>query len=266
MVGIIAGTGSLPIAACNALRAQDKSFCVISLFPQDNGAALQQAAGCMPLIEQSFYRAGDILSTLQQHGATEVLMIGKVDKQHILKNIKLDWLAIKLLASIAYKNDQQILQRVVDEFAVYGITVLRQHEVLPGLLTKPGVIRGTIDEQLRQEIMFGMNMAQAISKLDLGQTVVVKDKMVLAVEAIEGTDACIQRGITLGINNVIICKGAQAAHNPQFDLPTLGSSTLLSLQPGQVKAIAWLASHTLIADYDFFVTKAHELDIALIAL
>lgn len=266
LVGIIAGTGSLPVAACQALRNQKKKFFVINLFPQDNGIALRHAAGDAPVIAQEFYRASTILDILLQHNVTHVLMIGKVDKQHFFKNIKLDWLAVKLLASVAYKNDQQILQRIVDEFATHNITVLRQHEMLPGLLTKPGIIAGQIDAALQHDIDFGMQMAQTISKLDLGQTVIVKNSMVLAVEAIEGTDACIRRGIELGRGDIIICKAAQSAHNPQFDLPTLGSATLQGLRPGDVRAIAWLAQYTLIADYQKFIDTACALSCTLIAV
>lgn len=266
MVGIIAGTGTLPIAACQRLRAQDKSFCVISLFPEDNGTALHHAAGYAPVIEQKFYRASDILNTLIRLNVTNVLMIGKVDKQLLINNIKLDWLAVKLLASVAYKNDQEILQRIVDEFKKYNITVLHQHEVLPSLLTKPGLITGSMNEQLYAQINFGMQVAQNISKLDIGQTVVVKDNMILAIEAIEGTNSCIKRGIDLGGAGVIVCKAAQISHNTQFDLPTLGSTTLNNIECGQIQAIAWLASHTLIVDYDNFITQAQERNIALIAV
>jgi UDP-2,3-diacylglucosamine hydrolase len=266
MIAIIAGTGALPIAACHALALQNKPFCVISLFPQENSVALRQAAGSSAVINCAFYKAGDILNHLTTHGVKQVLMIGKVDKQQFFKGIKFDWLAVKLLASVAYKNDRDILQRLVDAFAEYGITVLRQHDVLPGLLTKPGIITGTVDARLQNDIDMGMRAAQEISKLDLGQTVIVKNSMVLAVEAIEGTDACIRRGIELGNGEVIICKAAQAAHNPQFDLPTLGSATLQGVEPGQVRAIAWLASHTLIADYENFVAIAQEIGITLISI
>lgn len=266
VVGIIAGTGILPIAACQALRTQKTAFCVINLFPQDNGIALVHAAGQAPVVAQDFYRVSTILDILVQHNVTHVLMIGKVDKQHFFKNIKLDWLAVKLLASVAYKNDQKILQRIVDEFAMHNITVLRQHEVLPALLTKPGIISGQINEATQHDINIGMQLAQTISKLDLGQTVVVKNSMILAVEAIEGTDACIRRGIALGHGGVVICKAAQSAHNPQFDLPTLGSATLQNIKPGDIRAIAWLSQYTLIADYSEFIAAAEALRCALVAV
>lgn len=266
MVGIIAGTGSLPVAACQTLRAQDKPFCVISLFPEDNGTALHHAAGNAPVIEQKFYRASSILNELIKLNVTSVLMIGKVNKQLLINNIKLDWLAVKLLASVAYKNDQEILQRIVDEFKKHNISVLHQNEVLPSLITKPGLISGSINEELHSQIIFGMQIAKKISMLDIGQTVVVKNNMILAIEAIEGTDNCIKRGINLGGTGVIVCKAAQAAHNTQFDLPTLGSATLKNIIAGEIQAIAWLASHTLIVDYDNFLAEAQARHITLLAV
>lgn len=266
MIAIIAGTGSLPIAACHALIRQNKKFFVINLFPQENSPGLHYAAGDSRVIDCEIYKASEILNYLKSFGASHILMIGKVDKQKIFKNFKFDWLALKLLASVAYKTDRDILQRLVFAFEEQGFSVLRQHDVLPGLLTKAGVIRGSLDIELQKDIDFGMQIAKEISKLDLGQTVIVKNGMVLAVEAIEGTDACIKRGIELGNSNVVICKAAQAGHNHQFDLPTLGSSTLQDIRPGQIRAIAWLASHTLIADYENFITTATKNNITLVAV
>ncbi|MBM3886380.1 LpxI family protein [Candidatus Dependentiae bacterium] len=266
MIGIIAGAGSLPIAACHTLKKQQQTFCVISLASHDNGIALQQIAGSKEVIPLAFYKISTILDQLKKLKVTHVLMIGKFDKKQLLQQVKFDWLAVKLLASVMYKTDQDLLQRIVDELSSHGINVLKQHEVLVGLLTKPGILTGHIDNELQQNINFGMQVANDISKLDIGQTVAIKDRMILAVEAIEGTDACIKRSIELGGGKVIICKSAQAAHNPQFDLPTLGSTTLQSLKPGQVQAIAWLASHTLIADRDAFIKAAQDRDITLVAI
>jgi DUF1009 family protein len=267
MIAIIAGTGTLPVAACQALSLQRKKFCVISLFPQENGTALRNAAGSeTAIVDIAFYKASSILNHLLDHGVTQVLMIGKVDKQHLFKNAKLDWLAVKLLSQVLYKSDRDILQRIVDELNKHGITVLRQHDVLPNCLTKPGIVAGSVDAQLDAEVQFGMRTAMQIAQLGIGQTVIVKEGAVIAVEGVEGTDACIARGVELGNGNVIICKAAYAAHNPQFDLPTLGSATLATLPPGAVLAIAWQASHTLIVDYPAFVAAATALDITLVAV
>ena len=90
--------------------------------------------------------------------------------------------------------------------------------------------------------------------------------MILAVEAIEGTDACIRRGIDLGKNNIIVCKAAQKYHNKKFDIPTIGSHTLASIKPGEIAAIAWLSGSTFVADREKFVTRAKQLGITLISV
>lgn len=112
----------------------------------------------------------------------------------------------------------------------------------------------------------GINIANKISLCDIGQTVIVKDGMVLAVEAIEGTDACIKRGLELGENNIVVCKAARIDQNKKYDLPTLGPATIADYQKGDIAAIAWQSSQTFIADKNIFVDKARKQNIALISI
>lgn len=267
MIGIIAGTGALPLEACSNLIKQNKAFFVITLFPENNLQPLQEAVGTHgEIIVQSAYKPSFVLDALKQRGATHVLLIGKVDKRALLKKIKLDWLGIKILASLLYKNDIAIMERILSEFTVQGIEVLKQDSILTSLFVKPGVICGSITPELEREVMFGINLAKNISSLDIGQTVLVKDLMVVAVEAIEGTDECIQRGIQLGKEQLVICKAAQPHQNKKYDLPTLGPATLAQLKPGQVKAIAWDAEHTMIVQKNIFIRQAELLGIVLIAI
>lgn len=266
MIAVIAGTGCLPIHACQAFITQQKQFFVISLFPEDNLTALQEAIGNKAeIIAKKYYKAGAILDLLKKKQTHKVLFIGKVDKRHLLSHVKLDWFAVKLLSSLFYKNDSAIMTRLLEELAQHNIEVLNQSDILSSLLVKPGVLCGTLTEDMASNIKMGIQTAMALSEIDIGQTVVIKDKMVLAVEAIEGTDACIKRGIELGKKDVIICKAARTHQNKKFDLPTLGPQTLSSFQPGHVAAISWLASHTFIADQEKFIAKAKELGITLVA-
>ncbi len=267
MIAVIAGTGSLPLEACKALRAQQKNFFVVSLFPEDNLLALQNSTeNKADIICQPCYKASAIIALLQERKTKKILMIGKVDKQHLLKKISLDWFAIKILTSLLYKNDASIMQRVVDELTNRGMEVIKQDDLLGSLLVEPGVLTGTLTPEIERDIELGIQTAKHLSLCDIGQTIVIKNAMVLAAEAIEGTDECIKRGIALGNGNVIICKAAHAQHNSRFDLPTLGPASLASLKKGDVKAIAWLSSHTLIAQQQAFIQQARELGIALISV
>lgn len=266
MIAVIAGKGRLPIHACQSLLQNQKPFWVLVLFPEDNLQQLQTAIGTgVELIVQEFYKVGKILQTLKDKQTKKVLFIGKVDKQYLLSHIKLDWFALKLLASLLYKSDSAIMERLLQELATHDIEVISQAEVLDTLMVPPGILCGSTNADLERSITMGLNTAIKISECDIGQTVVVKNAMILAVEAIEGTDNCIKRGIELGKDKVIICKAARHNQNKKFDIPTLGPHSLENLQPGQVEAIAWLASHTFIADQDEFVKRAKKLGITLVS-
>lgn len=267
MIAIIAGTGNLPVDACKSLLKKKQPFFIISLFPQDNYEKILDIIGDKKLIiTQKFYKAAQILKILKERKAKKVLMIGKVDKRNILKKFKLDWITIKFFASLISKSDTTIMEKIVSMFNEQGIEILNQNEILKSLLVPPGILTGKLTQKLKENIDFGINTAKKISEFDIGQTVGVKDKMVLAVEAIEGTDSCIKRGIELGKNNVIICKAANNNQNKKFDLPTLGPDSLKNIKKNEVQAIAWTSNQTFISDKETFIQKAKELGITLISV
>lgn len=266
MIAIIAGTGTLPIEACKSLLDRNTQFLVVSLFPDDNLADLTALVqGKAEVIYQEFYKAGRVLNLLKSKNVTQILFIGKVDKNNLLKNFKLDWLAVKMLASLLYKSDAAIMERLVKELESHGMQVLPQSAILGSLFVEPGVLTGKLTPELQKDIEMGINTAIKMSELDIGQTVVVKDQMILAIEAIEGTDECIKRGIQLGHDGVVVCKAAWANQNKKFDLPTLGPSSLKNIEIGQVKAVAWLSDKTMIAQKEEFIKKARALGITLVS-
>lgn len=267
MIAIIAGTGNLPIEASKFLHAHSMPFFIISLFPEDNGQYLEQLFGKhIEIIAQDCYKPNEILSLLKNKATKQVLLVGKVDKRHLLKKVKLDWLAIKILGSLIAKSDKNIMEAILAEFTKHNIEVLRQDSILNALLVPPGILSGSLTPELSQDIAMGMKAALAIAHADIGQTVVVKDGMILAVEAIEGTDACIQRGIEFGKQGIVICKTARTDQNRKFDLPTLGPNSLAPFKKGQVSVLAWHSHCTLIVQKEELVKKASELDITLVSI
>ncbi|MBD3231760.1 DUF1009 domain-containing protein [Candidatus Dependentiae bacterium] len=267
MISIIAGTGTLPLQACKSLLEQNKNFFVICLFPENN---LKQIKNIIKnnarVYSQKFYKASNIKKLLLEKQTKQVLFIGKVDKRNLLKRIKLDWLAIKLLAQTTCKCDNSILDVLINYLKKFNIEVINQNEILQSLFVKPGILTGKINEKLKNEIDFGIQKAIEISHCNIGQTVVIKDKMVVAVEAIEGTDECIKRGIELATDHIVICKAAHKNQNKKYDLPTLGPNSLKNFKKGQIKAIAWLSNKTFITDKDEFIRKAQELNITLASI
>jgi len=267
MIALIAGTGTLPIQACKSFLVSKQDFFVLSLFPEDNLEQLKKALPAyVKIIHEPFYKADKILTLLKKHKTKQAFFIGKVDKQNLLKKFKLDWFSLKLMASLVTKNDQNIMNKIGIELEKRNIQLLSQQDVLGSLLVKPGVITGTVTPELQASIDMGMRVAEEISRLDIGQTVIVKDKMILAIEAIEGTDECIKRGIQLGKKDIVVCKSAHAKQSKKFDSPTIGPETLRQVKMGEIKAVAWQSSQTFIADKEEFVVRAKKLGIALVSL
>jgi DUF1009 family protein len=267
MLALIAGTGDLPIKACKSLIENKKKFFVITLFPENNLVQIKKTidGSQTQIIQKPFYKTKIILDELKKQKTKEVLFIGKVDKQNLLKKFKLDWFAIKMLATLATKNDTTIMNKIGQVLAEHGMKVIDQDDVLPTLFVKPGILTGKLSKEIKENIEFGIDVAKKMSVHDVGQTVVVKNKMVLAVEAIEGTDECIQRGIKLGKGGVIICKTAQEKHDKKFDIPTIGPKTLENIKKGDVAAIAWQSNKTFIANQKALAKKARALGITLVS-
>ncbi len=267
MIAIIAGTGNLPIDACKNFIDNNQRFFVISLFPQDNLEKIKNTVKNKNLVvTQKFYKAAQILKILQERKTQKVLFIGKVDKRNLLKNFKLDFIAIKFFASLVSKSDTTIMEKLIKIFNKHGMEIISQKDILQSLIVPPGILTGKMNKSLKENIDFGLQIAQKISENDIGQTVVVKDKMILAVEAIEGTDNCIKRGIALGKENIVICKATQKNQSEKFDLPTLGPKSLENIKKGQIQAIAWQSSQTFISQKEEFINKAKELGITLISV
>jgi len=267
MIAIIAGTGNLPLQACKSILEGPKKFFVISLFPHENGAELKRVLpDSIEVVQKPFYKAKTILDLLIEKKTKKVLFIGKVDKQNLLKKVKLDWLAIKLMATLATKSDMSIMNKIEEVLSQHNISLIYQNEILGKMLVPPGVLTGTLTKNLKANIEMGLKVAREMSKCDIGQTVVVKNKMVLAIEAIEGTDACIKRGIDLGKEKIVVCKAIQKNHNKKFDLPTIGAETLKEIKKGEIEVIAWGSRETFIANKEDFIRRAEELDITLVSV
>jgi UDP-2,3-diacylglucosamine hydrolase len=268
MIAVVAGTGNLPIYACKCLEKQKKDFFVLALFDDEREELDKIFPEKDKVIGMPLYNVGDILDALKKRGAKKVLFIGKIDKKLLLKKLKLSWTTIKMLYEIKDGMDSTILGKIGREIERNSMTLIRQDEILNGLFVPSGILCGDISNLDQENIDLGFNVAQKLCIADVGQTVVVKDKMILAVEAIEGTDECIKRAIKLADNSggVTVCKTARKNQSGEFDLPTLGIATLESFEYGQVSVIAWKSDQTFIESKDKFIEMAKELDITLVSV
>lgn len=215
-------------------------------------------------------QAQALLDTLASRGVKEIVMGGKVTKELLFTKrdeVKPDALGLEILASLDLRNDDAVLLTFTEAFARFGIELRPQAEMVPGLFAQPGPLgRVRPDQKQSADLCFGWPIAKAMGGLDIGQTVVVEDLAVLAVEAIEGTDAAIRRGGALGRGGASAIKVAKPDQDPRFDLPALGPGTLDAMIEAGVGALAFEASCTIILERPTIIERADDRGIAIFAV
>lgn len=262
-LGILAGKDYLPVEVAKEAKKQGKEVVIINLTPP----GISQLSP----VADVYYEIGvgqldQIIRTLQQEKVTQVVMAGKVTKEVLFTNLTLDQRALTLLASLPNKNDDTILLALVQELQQAGMEVLSQTAYLANLLPKAGVLGQRMPtEQEWADIRYGQEMAKRVAGLDIGQTIVVKNQAILAVEAIEGTDAAIRRGGALGRENSIVIKVSKPQQDLRFDMPTVGMNTLASLLAANCTVLAIEAEKTFLLQQDQLLQKADEAGIAVVA-
>lgn len=263
-LGLLSGVGHLPVDV--ALSAKSMGYRVI---------AVGVVPGIDPELEKvvdAYYdihigKIGKIISTLKKNDVKFVTMIGKVTKELLYKAgaVVPDFRAIKILSSVPDHKDDTIMNAIVKELEGEGISVMDQTVLIQPLLPAAGVLtkRQPTEAELA-DMEFGFIMAKEIGRLDIGQTVVVKDRALMAVEAIEGTDACILRGGTLG-KGVIVAKTAKPEQDNRFDMPGVGTKTLESMVAAGATALVIEAGRTLLVDREKTLAIADAHDITIVA-
>ncbi len=265
VLAILAGLGHLPAEVAREAKRQGRRVVAVGLVPETEGEALK--AVCDAYHAVNVGRIGKIISVLHEEKVQQVTMIGKVSKEVLYKpgGFIPDLRAIKLLAKLPDRKDDTIMLALVDELEGEGFEVLDQTLLLRPLMPQPGVLtkRKPTEAELA-DMDFGFRMAKAIGGLDIGQTVVVKNRAVMAVEAIEGTDNCILRGGFLGKGGVIVAKAAKPAQDQRFDVPGFGLKTMESMIRAGATGIVIEAGNTLIADREETVALANEHGITIL--
>ena len=175
----------------------------------------------------------------------------------------LDLTAVKLLATLPNKKTDTLLGAVADEFARHGIRFQSSIAYLSHLLAPAACLVGKPTKDQERDIAFGWTIAKALAGLDLGQTVCVKDQAVLAVEAIEGTDACIRRAGEF-VSGFTVVKVAKPGQDLRFDVPVVGSRTLESLKTARAAVLAVQAGKTLLFDKDVFIEEAQSMNLVVV--
>lgn len=263
-IGLIAGAGEMPFIWARAARDQYAEVIAVAI-------AEEARKGLDGIVNQLHYlsvgQVGKIIKTFKDEGIRELVFIGKVNKTLLFQNLKFDLKAIAIMAGLKDRKDDTIMLAIVDELKKEGIEVLKQTTFLEEMMPGPGVLtkrRPTKEEM--SDIEFGMEMAKGIAGLDIGQTVVVKNKAVMAVEAIEGTDEAIKRGGSQGRGDIVVVKVAKPNQDLRFDIPTIGMNTLTSIKDANGKVLAIEAGKTFVVDMENVVKEADRNGISIAAV
>ena len=266
-LGIIAGGGELPGKVAAAAAAAGRRVFILGL----EGVADPAVLAPWPHEYQRIGRAGRILAALREHDCRDLVMIGPVRRPSLL-DLRPDAEGTKILARIGraiFAGDDGLLAAVIKVFAEEGFAVIGAHEVMREALAPAGVLtRAAPDASAMADINRGVEVARVLGAADVGQGCVVQQGLVLAVEAIEGTDAMLARAAALrrdGFGGVLV-KLVKPGQDRRADLPTIGPETVRNAAAAGLRGVAFEARATILADREACLAAADAAGLFLIGL
>jgi len=268
-LALIAGAGRLPLLFVRSARRRGRGVHVVALRALSDSRVEDEADSCEWLHLGEFAR---MLESFARAGAREIALAGKVPKAFLWQQreaLRPDARAVALLAALKDRRDDSLLGAIAGLLAAEGYPLASQLEVAAELVAPLGRIAGrTPSEAECGDIAFGFPVARALGGLDAGQSVVVQNRAVLALEAIEGTDAAIARGLSFAERGRPACvvKVAKPNQDPRFDVPVIGPGTVRALAAGGGSALAVEAGCTLVADPEELAREAERAGIAVVGV
>jgi DUF1009 family protein len=266
-LGLIAGNGRFPFLVLDAARGAGHEVTVIAIkeeaFPELERAAAR--APQAPLHWVSLGHLGKCIRLLEDAGVTDAVMAGQVKHTKLFADIVPDLTLASVLMRLKARNTDALISGIAQVLGDHGIKLLDSTALLAPLMAGAGVLskRGPTSEE-EADLEFGYRIADAIAGLDIGQTIAVKSKAIVAVEAMEGTDAVIARAASLAGAGVRIIKVAKPNQDMRFDVPVVGVSTIEAMVAVGATLISVDAGKTLMIDGDAIVQAANEAGIAIV--
>jgi DUF1009 family protein len=273
-LGLIAGNGRFPFLVLDAARAQGLDVVVAAIkeetFPEI------ESHGAATVHWLSLGELSKLIETFKREGVHRAIMAGQVKHKQIFSSIKPDWRLAKLLLALGTRNTDSLLGGIAKVLADEGITLENSTSLLEPLLAKSGVLtKRTPTGQERKNIDYGRTVARHLAQYDIGQTVVVAESACVAVEAMEGTDATIQRAgqIMASLEStpstlsraLTVVKIAKPNQDMRFDVPVIGLKTIDVMRQAGATCLAVDAGRCLFLDGDAILSAANAAEIAVVA-
>lgn len=264
-LGLIAGNGQFPLLFARA--AQKRGIPVVAVgLRGETEPAVEDLVDAMTWVRVG--QLAPMIRAFRRAGVRRAAMAGGVQKTRLFGTARPDWLAFWVLARCVVRRDDGMLRAVAAQFERAGVTIVESTLYMPEALAPAGVLtQARPNKRQWHDLRYGLGVAQTIGQLDIGQTVVIKDGAVVALEAIEGTDACIRRaGELTRRGGAVVVKVAKPAQDMRFDVPAIGPRTLDSLQAAGVQVLGIEAGRTLMLEPNRLVQEADRRGLVLVGL
>ncbi len=263
-IGLIAGNGKFPLIFAQEAKRVGAEVVALAI-KKETSPSLENLVDRIHWVNVG--QLGDLIEICKKEGITRAVMAGQVRHTRLFGQVRLDARAMALLAGVKDKKANSLLGAVADELLREGIELIDSATYLSHLLPSPGILtRRKPTQKEWRDIEFGHKMAKEIAGLDIGQTVVVKDQAVLAVEGMDGTDRTIKRGGKLGRGDVVVVKVSKPHQDRRFDLPIIGERTIEVLKQVKAKVLAFSARSTILLDREKVIKSANQNGISLVAV
>ena len=263
-IGLIAGGGQFPLLVAEAARKRGFSVLAVAHLGETDPSLSEKVD---EVIWIRLGQLGQLIKALKKKKVTKSLMAGTITKRRMFEDIRPDLKGLAIISKVALFHDDGILRAVADELAREGIEIVSSTQYLPELVAPQGCLtKRKPNKSEKEDIDFGFQVAKELGRLDIGQCVVVRKKTILAVEAIEGTDAAIRRGGDLAREGAVVVKVSKPHQDLRFDVPAVGLGTVKAMAEVKAAALAVESGKTLLFDKDEMITYADELRIAIVSV
>jgi DUF1009 family protein len=263
-IGVIAGNGRFPIIFSDNARKMGLHVSAVA-HEGETDPELERHVDRLHWVKIG--QLNKLINAFKTDGVRNVVLLGGIKKTHIYSNVRPDFRVLALATKLVLWKDDDILRALAAELERDGITICESTFGLEGILVTEGTL--TSRQPTKKEwidIRYGWEVAKETGRLDIGQCVVVKDRTIVAVEAVEGTDEAIRRGGTLAKDGVVVVKRCKPQQDLRFDLPAVGPRTIQVMQSVKASVLAVEAGRSVMLDREQLLSQAEEAGIAVVGL
>ncbi len=263
-IGLIAGNGRFPIIFADNARKLGYHVSAVA----HEGETEPELAGHVDRIHWiKIGQLNKLIKAFKEDGVHQAVMLGGIKKTHVFTTLRPDFRTLALATRVALWKDDDILRELAKELEREGIVICESTFGLEGILVEEGSLTArTPSEKEWEDIRYGWEVAHDIGRLDIGQCVVIKDRVVVAVEAVEGTDGAIKRGGDLAKGGAVVVKRSKPQQDLRFDLPAVGPRTIEVMASVKASVLAIEAGRTILLDREIMLEKAKSARIAIVGI